>query len=324
MPAFVEPGARGILSLNPQLVKSERMQQIVPVALFAYSRPQHLLKTLDALKRSEVRLIHAFSDGPKDPSKQEAVDRVRRVLHSVDWCDIHIHERDRNLGLGASICTGVSTVLEHHDRVMVVEDDIVIRPGAYRFTADALERYAGDPRVMTVSMWSHPSLVPPDCSGGFFSKRFVCWGWGTYRNAWLKHVGTPLELFRQCTEKGLRVLDWGTDIRWQAEHAAERNLWYVGYLLTHFLYGGVSFFPAQSLTVNIGFDGSGENNGATGTSMADLLHLPVSVPGKWPDVVVPPDIEKSFHAYFSPRKPLLRALKKAVRKVLQRRPRFGR
>jgi hypothetical protein len=156
---------------------------------------------------------------------------------------------------------------------------------------------------MTVSMWSNSTLVPPTAEEGFFSRRFVCWGWATYRPAWQRYVGTPLEIYQHCTCNGVRVLNWGTDLRWQAEHAAERDLWYVGYALTHFLCGGVSYFPRESLTVNIGRDGSGENVGGIGqdTNMP-LIDEPVSLPEAWPEVAVPPGLEKRFAAYFQPKR----------------------
>ena len=157
----------------------------IPVALFAYARPDHLKQTLDGLKRNNVPLIYAFCDGPKDETKIEKVEEVRSLIRSIDWAKVIITERETNWGLGTSIRAGITEVLNKHDKVIVIEDDIVMRPGAYEFTCNALNHFENDVRVMTVSMWNHPMLLLQEKSyNGFFSKRFMCWGWGTYKWAW--------------------------------------------------------------------------------------------------------------------------------------------
>ena len=275
------------------------MNKPVPIALFTYTRPQHLFRTLEGLKHNQIPLIYAFSDGPKNPENAAKVAEVRQVLRNIDWCEVRLVERDHNLGLGNSIRSGVSQVLEDFDRLIVVEDDIVLRPGAYKYTATALEMYANDTQVMTISMWSHPTLVPRSAPDGFFSRRFVCWGWATYREAWQKYQGMPLEVYRKCEACGLDVARWGTDFKWQAEHAAEKNLWYIGYALTHFLEGKVSYFPPETLTVNIGFDGSGENTGAgRHGEQLELIGRPVRLPQRWPSVGVQAGMDEKFSKYF--------------------------
>ncbi len=114
---------------------------MIPVALFAYARPDHLSQTLKGLRNNKVPLIYAFCDGPKDDSKKEKVKEVREILRNVDWTDMNITERKTNWGLGTSIRAGVSKVLEIHDKVIVIEDDIVMRPGAYDYTCASLRLF---------------------------------------------------------------------------------------------------------------------------------------------------------------------------------------
>jgi len=276
------------------------MKNTVPVALFAYARPEHLRKTLKGLQSNHVPLIYAFSDGARTPDKLAAVEEVRETLRGVDWCDVKLIERESNLGLGKSVRAGVSEVFERFDRIVVVEDDIVFRPGAYEFVLKALERYKNDDRVMSISMWSDPSLLLPNMQNGFFAERFVCWGWATYRHYWQHFQGKPIELFKQCETRGIPVLQWGNDLQHQAEQAEAKNLWYVGYALTHFLNQKVSYFPSESLVVNIGHDGSGENCGAQATIDRSLIDQPVAVPQNFPDVQLEKKLSVKFANYFSP------------------------
>ena len=101
----------------------------IPVALFAYSRPDHLREALGCLRENGVPLVYAFSDGPGSPDKAPAVARVREMLREIDWCEVVLCERDTNLGLGRSILTGVSAVLREHQAAIVVEDDLDLCAG---------------------------------------------------------------------------------------------------------------------------------------------------------------------------------------------------
>jgi hypothetical protein len=278
------------------------MSSLIPVALFAYSRPNLLKQTLEGLRKNDVPLIYAFIDGPKDDSKRESVDEVKRILHSVNWCNIRIIERSSNIGLGSSIRRGVSEVFEEFEKIIIVEDDIVLRSGAYNYTCEALNYFEKSEKVMSVSMWTSPFISKGLNPNGFFSNRFVCWGWGTYKKYWIKYTEKPIELFSKAQKLNIDLLIWGKDIKDQAILAEERNLWYVGYLIQHFIENKISYFPQQSLTVNIGKDGSGENIN-TGHVQDDitLLSVPVRSPVEWPEPETNYKIASRFARYFENR-----------------------
>ena len=105
------------------------MTPSIPVALFAYARPEHLKRALACLRENKVPLIYAFADGPKTPEIAPRVRKVREILHQVDWCEIHIIEHESNFGLGSSILAGVSEVFKEHEMLIVFEDDLVFVPG---------------------------------------------------------------------------------------------------------------------------------------------------------------------------------------------------
>lgn len=271
---------------------------IIPVALFAYARPAHLEKTLEGLRRNKVPLIYAFSDGPADKTKVKKVKEVRQLLKKINWAKIIIKEWDSNLGLGISIRAGVSEVLNKHEKIIIVEDDIVLRPGAYNYVCKALDYYENSENVMSISMWSFPTLKPKDCYDGFFSERFVCWGWGTYRKYWEYYDKDPEKLFYEAIQKRKDLLNWGKDIRVQALNAKKYNVWYIGYALIHFIYNKLSYFPAETLVINIG-----RNEQATHTKKGisdnfEIINRPVSLPRKWPDVVIKKNTANKFRNYF--------------------------
>lgn len=277
------------------------MMSVVPIALFAYSRPEHLKQVLEGIRINKVPLVYAFVDGPATDLKTPAVNQVIELLKAVTWTDLRIVIREKNYGLADSIRSGISEVLAAHDRLIVLEDDIVMRSGAYKQTVAALSQFENDDRVMSVSMWTDPRITPKTDHNGFFSGRFICWGWATYRKYWELYNDSPLKVYNKCIAAGIPVHEWGDDLKWQAEHAEQKKLWYVGYALTHLLYGKLSYFPKSTFTVNIGRDGSGENTGGGKQDDIALLAQPVEQDANWPKEY-DPSLRKKIARYFDPQK----------------------
>lgn len=271
---------------------------IIPIALFAYARPDHLLQTLDGLRRNNVPLIYAFCDGPKDESKYENVTKVRDILKAVDWTEIIITERDSNWGLGTSIRAGVTEVFEKHDKVIVIEDDIVMRPRAYEYTCSALNFFENNNEVMTISMWTHPLITPKKVINGFFSSRFVCWGWGTYKKYWKLYDRSPLEIYNEVIIKNPKLLNWGDDMRIQALNSSRYNLWYIGYALLHFHYNKLSFFPAENLIINIGRDNEATNTKGGIHDDYKLMHKEIMIKSDFDKIIKPKSLPRHFRKYF--------------------------
>src|SRR5690242_9636199 len=106
-----------------------------PVALFVYNRPEHTRLTLEALARNRLAgetLLYVFSDGPKPDAStldRERIAATRTLVCSRAWTrNVTLVESATNCGLADSIVNGVNRVLTEHDRVIVLEDDIVTSP----------------------------------------------------------------------------------------------------------------------------------------------------------------------------------------------------
>jgi hypothetical protein len=274
---------------------------IIPVVLFAYKRPEHLKKVLEGLRINKVPLIFAFCDGPRSRSEEEPVKKVRGLLQQVDWCEIKTVEHPKNIGLAQNIRSGITAVMEQFDKVVVVEDDIVLKAGAYEYVSAALRHYENSENVMSISMWCDDFLSAGQPDTGFFSKRFVCWGWGTYRKYWQTYVEEPMAIFNKAQRLGLKPLEWGADIEAQVNEAEKRRLWYVGYLLQHFINDKISYFPKHPLVTNIGIDGSGENILAGALHPVTVDAGPVRIPAIWPEPVMDKKIAKKFARFFEHR-----------------------
>ncbi len=274
-----------------------------PVVLFAFARPAHLARTLAALRANHVPRVLAFADGARGAADAAAVAETRALLRAVDWCDMQLTERPVNLGLGRNVVAGISEVAARHDAFIVWEDDLVAVPGAYAWLSSALARYADDPRVLSVTAWTHPRVTPAGLGGApYFDGRAECWGWGTWARSWRGVAGTnAVERMEAAAARGVAPDAYGSDLPAMARVEARKNIWAVRWLYHHLAAGGLCLRPPRSLVEHIGFDA-----GATHAAGADeWRNPPLDVapppPAVWPELVEHPDCRRLWAAAYPPR-----------------------
>ena len=256
------------------------MRATIPVILFAYARPDHLARTLASLRANAVPRLIAYADGPKGDADAMRVATVRTLLRGIDWCDARIVERPHNLGLGRNVLAGVSEVAAQDAAFVVWEDDLVAMPGAYAWVCAALQRYAGDPRVMSVTAWTHPRVTPRDAgSAPYFDARGECWVWGAWARSWL---GVAEETALQKLAALPDPAAYGADLPIMAEREQAQNIWAVRWLYHHLQHRGLCVRPPWSMVEHIGFDPLA-TNAASATAWANPpLRPPPPIPAAWP------------------------------------------
>ena len=158
-----------------------------PIALFVYARPDHALRTVEALLKNPEASgsdLIVFSDAARTADKEEAVHHVREYVANIQgFRSLTVHHRPQNYGLAKSIIDGVSQVLETYDRVIVLEDDMETSPHFLRYMNAALYNYADDERVISVHGYVYPTnQTLPEA---FFLRGADCWGWATWRRGWM-------------------------------------------------------------------------------------------------------------------------------------------
>jgi len=241
-----------------------------PIVLFVYNRPEHTLRTLEALASNDLvdhSVLYVFSDGPKTwtgPEDALQVAAVRDVVRSRKWCrEVVLKESVYNRGLATSIVAGVTEIVRRHGRAIVLEDDILTRPGFLRYMNNALEMYENDDGVMHVSGMIFGTPRTSRASTTAFLKVLSCNGWGTWRRAWDHYTNDIDVLFARIRERGIGR--YGFDIEGSAtfysQLVANRegriNTWAVRWYASWLTAGGISLFPKRSLLTNIGHDSTG-------------------------------------------------------------------
>ena len=253
-----------------------------PVVLFVYNRPDHTMNVIDSLKKNlyaKETDLYVFSDEAKNENNVDKVNAVREYIRSTEWKEyfrsVTVIEAEENKGLAKSIIGGVTDILKKYEKVIVVEDELVLSPYFLNYMNGELDYYKDVPDVWSISGYSFPmkSLknYPHDV---FYSYRGSSWGWATWLDRWIK---TDWEV--KDYEKMMQDKEWqkrfnrgGADLtgmlRLQME--GKINSWAVRWVYTQSNLDMYTVYPKKSYILNDGCDGSGTNSGTHSELNTDI------------------------------------------------------
>ncbi|CAM3555554.1 glycosyltransferase [Sphingobacterium prati] len=259
------------------------MNSLAPVLLFVYNRPAHTLKTLAALERNKYAdqtILYIYSDAAKDERAIEAVEEVRRIIKKPwSFKQIKIVERDKNWGLAANVIDGVTKVVQEHGQIIVLEDDLETSAFALDYFNKALDRYKEDEQVMQISGYGYPVKNLGELPETFFFRVANSWGWATWDRAWQHFNPNIDELVSDFSEEQIHQFSIeGKENFWkqvQELRSGKINSWAIRWYASVFKKNGLVLYPRNSMTQNIGNDGSGTHTAAESTYQVTLADHPV-------------------------------------------------
>lgn len=243
------------------------MNELAPIALFLYNRPDHSKRTLDALafnlEAKETDLI-IYCDGAKPnvaKEQVEKIDKVRAIAKAeTRFKIIKVIEQKENKGLSASIISGVTEVLDKYGKIIVVEDDLIVSKDFLSFMNQSLIKYENEPEVVCITGYVYP--IKKKLSEAFFLKGADCWTWATWKNKWSLFDSDAIQLKKQLEAKGL-VKEFNFNNSYPYIQMLEDKIngknqsWAILWYASAFLAGKYCLYPPHSLVHNIGNDGSG-------------------------------------------------------------------
>ena len=240
--------------------------EFAPIVLFVYNRPKHTKLVLDALALNfgaKDSVLFIYADGPKPgitAEQQQSMDETRILVQSeTRFKKTTVIVRNVNYGLFRNVSEGVSEVLGLYGKVIVLEDDTLPAPGFLKFCNEGLIMYQNSPNVYSVNGYQHP--INTNRFETILLPFTNVWGWATWSEKWglLDPSPVELELMRNnnFVKSRFNLADY--DFVHMFEN---KKSWAIKWYFKVFSYNGLNVFPTQSLVVNIGFDGSGENSGS--------------------------------------------------------------
>lgn len=239
-------------------VRSSGSHMTPPVVLFAFNRPDTTRLVLDALREQTGRpdLLIVFADGPRSTAEEAQVNAVRGVIRAVNWAEVQLVERDRNIGCATNIIRGLTEVFQSYSKAIILEDDVLPARCFYESICALLDHYEGVRDVFSVG--GYPSLKPDALSAYSFdvilSPRFSCWGWGTWADRWQQVASDLLDFHSPFASPDDVPLDAGDDIPSAVKLTKARPGFYWDYPISLFslYYGWLHALTRYYLTKNIG------------------------------------------------------------------------
>lgn len=299
---------------------------LAPIVLFAYNRPSHTLRTLEALAENELAndsILYVFADGTKKNASEEDIRKLndtRSIIKNKQWCkEVVVYERTENYGLAKSIITGVTEIVNKHGKVIVLEDDLVTSKYFLKYMNDALNLYEKENSVACISAYIYPVDKLPEL---FFIKGADCWGWATWKRSWdlFEHDGK--KLMKELKSRKLTSLfDFNNTYPYtkmlDEQIKGINNSWAIRWYASAFLHDKLCLYPGKSLVNNIGMDGSGTH--CDTTDIYDVVPLNQSITFNNVKPIVNTDAVKKISEYFvklHPKKSKLYTAKQSIKKIL--------
>lgn len=246
------------------------LDRLAPVAVYTYTRYEHFVKTIDALKRNFLAahtVLYVVSDAPSVDSHKPDVSRIRDYVDGLTgFREVVRVYRDKNLGLKLSPPMAEKAILSDHGMIINMEDDNISSNNFLDFINGGLQYFEDDDSVFSVSGYAPPTTMAGGVEQGdfWFYPWNISWGYGLWKSKYDKIYPLtnryPLHksdgtLAAQNRHGGLYISD-------SLKRDYENKKYFPDAILCTemFRQGARAVLPAVSKIQNIGQDGSGQSS----------------------------------------------------------------
>lgn len=237
-----------------------------PIAVFLYNRPD---KTFNCLKSISLNNgfknspLYIFIDGPKNKKDIVHINRIIEIIEEFNFENLEdLVISNTNLGLANSIYNGVQSVLNKHETIIVLEDDLIFSKYFLDFMNKCLEKYQSED-IYQISGYVWGDSIKRITQKPFLIPNINSWGWATWRSRWegfeLDKINKQeLAKFNPQLVKKFnlsRSYDYFKILKNQIKGNVDS--WAIQWYYHVFKNKGFTIYPPSTLVVNKGMDGSG-------------------------------------------------------------------
>ena len=225
-------------------------------------------------------VLYLVADGPKSGSNEDGrlVRENLKLLSNFNGAvDCRYILAETNLGLKVRFQTALDQVFSEIPWAVILEDDCHVDSSFFPFAEWALEHFAEDKSIGSISAHNPAPWPLPFCR---LSQVPRIWGWATWADRWTSNRRLPPRAFRGEPELAATVnLIKGRSSRYlirrlTREQIASRT-WDVEFALNEVQLQRYCLLPPVNLVSNIG-------NVVPGTHRQDWAHLEVPKVGRIP------------------------------------------
>lgn len=259
------------------------MTTLAPIAIFAFNRPTHLARCLESMSQNKDfsnTKVFLFIDGPKSKEDEILQQEMVKLIETFNHNDLKIIRSTQNKGLSDSLISGINYVLQKHESIIVIEDDLRVSEFFLEFINNGLKVYREYERVASIHAYVYP--IQRKAQENFFIRGADCWGWGTWRRAWEKFEKDGGKLYQELKKNRLMSdfnLDGAAPFKRMLKDQinGKNDSWAIRWHASMYIQEMYTLYPSASLVENIGLDGSGVHSGVTKTMDTNLSRIPIAV-----------------------------------------------
>lgn len=234
-----------------------------PIIIFTYKRLDSLTESIASLKQAELAEesdLFIFSDAAKSDDDLKMVNEVRTyIMKLTGFKSITLTFAEKNKGLADSIITGVTSIITRFEKVIVLEDDLIVAPNFLSYMNQALDYYKFNPLVFSISGYSMPTSVASNyLYDVYFTPRSSSWGWATWKSQWesVDWNVSDYDNFKNDKKAVANFNKGGRDLfgMLKRQMNGQINSWAIRWCYHQFKMGKYTVYPVVSKINNIGFN----------------------------------------------------------------------
>lgn len=241
-----------------------------PIIIFAFNRLDALQNTVESLRKNTEAaesFLYVFVDGPRVTKKgeKEKVEVVREYVKTITGFKSTAYIfSEANKGLGPSIISGVTDIINKYGCAIVLEDDLEVAPGFLSYMNTMLNAYESDQRIMQIAGFSTKISLPRGYRYDIYlNRRGESWSWATWADRWNSVDWEVKDYPKLLSDKKAQQAfnNIGSDLfdMLRGYMEGRNKSWAVRFCYAMFKKGCYQVSPVKSLVRNEGFNADATN-----------------------------------------------------------------
>lgn len=254
------------------------------VLFLVFNRPDTTKRVFDAIKEARPPRLYIAADGfrKNKSGEQEKCDEVKKIVSEINWdCEVKTLFQDKNLGCGVAPSEAINWFFEQEEDGIILEDDCVPHQTFFSYCETLLDYYKDNEKIMHIAGSCHLDFEYGDASY-YFATIQHCWGWASWRRAWV-HCDFTLQKYPiQMIEEKLfymysnnEMKDYWKDMYTEMKKNTRIDIWDYQWTLSIMANNGLCINPNVNLVSNIGFAGDGTHTFGENHPFANLPTYPL-------------------------------------------------
>lgn len=274
----------------------------IPILFCFFNRPEIVKESFLKIQRIKPSKLYLSCDGPREGNTddEQQIAECRRIISEmINWpCDVHKRFLNNNIGCSQGVSTAVSWMFSTEEFGIILEDDCIPDNSFFFFCEELLQRYKNDNRIGMIA--GHNQLETYNSNYSYiFSKYKACWGWATWKRAWINFDISMKWRNREFENNIIKNMGYCCkDVKYWKYRLKmidinEVSAWDWQWYFSQASQNQLCIFPRVNLISNVGFgDSATHTTFNKSISYIDEMKFPLI----HPDYVLPDyDFDKAFY-----------------------------